>query len=374
MCPQTLTLRLSLVNIFADASEQAYEAVAHQRTKTKEGQIHLSFILARSRVAPKRVHSIPRLELCAALVAAQLASLLRKELTLEVAHTTLWSDSTMVLTWLHSQSCRFRVFVGACVSEIQELTKNCTWRYVDSDQNPADDLTRGKTLEELTDPNRWSQGTPFLLQSPNSWPERPNAEPAEDHAELQRTAFCGATVTPPTDCGPDDKRYSSWQLIDDTVEELQRATSSSTSPTAEVFQQAEIKVLQRAQKQSFSEDYKLLVTGISVSPSSRLLTLAPVLNQTSGLMRMGGRLRWLEDVDVPLHPVVLDAAHPVTHLLIQKYDSDLHHPGPEQVFSKLRRSFWLLRGREAVHKHQRAYAECQRWRGLLFPMLCIQSY
>lgn len=138
------------VHIFADASEQAYGAVAYLRTKMKEGRIHLSFILARSRAAPKHVHSIPRLELCAALVAAQLASLLRKELTLEVAHTTMWSDSTMVLTWLHSQSCRFKVFIGACVSEIQ----NCTWRYVDSDQNPADDLTRGKTLEELTDLNR----------------------------------------------------------------------------------------------------------------------------------------------------------------------------------------------------------------------------
>lgn len=217
----------------------------------------------------------------------------------------------MVLTWLHSQSCQFKVFVGARVSEIQELTENCTWCYVDSDQNPADDLTRGKTLEELKDPNRWSQGPPFLLQSPDSWPERPNAEPPEDPAELRKTAFCGATDTLPTDCAPDDKRYSSWQeLMDDTIKELQGATSSSTSPTAEEYQQAETKVLQLAQKQSFPEDYKLLAAGKSVSRSSRLLTLASVLDQTSGLIRVGGRLRRLEDVDVPIHPVVLDAAHP----------------------------------------------------------------
>lgn len=101
------------VHIFADASEQAYGAVAYLRTVTKESQINLSFILACSTVAPKRIHSIPRLELCAALVAAQLASLLNKELTVEVAHTTLWSDSTTVLTWLHSQSCCFKVFAGA---------------------------------------------------------------------------------------------------------------------------------------------------------------------------------------------------------------------------------------------------------------------
>ncbi len=68
-------------HIFSDASEQAYGAVAYLRTTDKRGQVYLSFMVARSRVAPKRSHSIPRLELCGALVAAQLAKLLQKELT-----------------------------------------------------------------------------------------------------------------------------------------------------------------------------------------------------------------------------------------------------------------------------------------------------
>lgn len=201
---------------------------------------------------------------------------------------------------------------------------------MDSDQNPADNLTRGKALQELKDPNRLSQGPPFLLQSPDSWPERPSAEPLEDRAALRKAAFCGATITSPTDCGPDDQRYSSWQgLMDDTVKELQGATSSSTLFTAEDYQQAEKENVLRSQKQSFPEDYKLLATEKPVSPSSCLLTLASVLDSTSGLIRVGGQLRGLEDVDAPLHPVVLDATHPVTHLLIQKYDSDQDHPGPE---------------------------------------------
>lgn len=47
-----------------------------------------------------------------------------------------------VLTWLQSDSCRFKVFVGTRVAEIQELTNDQTWRYVDSTNNPADDITR----------------------------------------------------------------------------------------------------------------------------------------------------------------------------------------------------------------------------------------
>ena len=350
------------LHIFADASEQAYGAVAYMRTEDADGHVDLSFILARSRVAPKRMHSIPRLELCAALVAAQLACVLQKELTLQVSRTVLWSDSTTVLTWLHSESCRYKVFVGARVAEIQELTENCTWHYVDTANNPADDLTRGKPLEALVEPNRWSQGPPFLLQSPDTWPEQPNAEPPEDKTELRKSAFCGVAVTSPMAQAPEEA-YSTWQeLMDDTARKLQQNLSSST-PTAEEYRQAEVIILQRAQQQSFPDDYRLLSAGKPVLSGSRLLKLAPEMDKSMALIRVGGRLRRLEgQSDLTLHPVVLDASHPVTSLLIQKYDGDLHHPGPERVFAELRRSYWVIHGREAIRRHQRTCRDCQRWR------------
>ncbi|KAK0134728.1 hypothetical protein N1851_029617 [Merluccius polli] len=108
---------------FCDASEEAYGSVAYLRSTDRHGGVHLSFLMARSRVAPKRYHSIPRLELCAALTGAQLAQVLRRELTLNIDQMILWSDSMTVLTWLKSESCRFKVFVGTRVAEIQELTE-----------------------------------------------------------------------------------------------------------------------------------------------------------------------------------------------------------------------------------------------------------
>ncbi len=87
------------VHIFSDASEQAYGAVAYLRTVDPASQTYLSFLIARSRVTPKRVHSIPRLELCGSLVAAQLAKLLADELTLPIHSTVLWTDS---LLWSYS--------------------------------------------------------------------------------------------------------------------------------------------------------------------------------------------------------------------------------------------------------------------------------
>lgn len=106
------------LHIFCDASEWAYDSVAYMRTVNNQGQIHVSFVLSRSRVAPRKQLSMPRLELCAGLTGAELAHLLQTELTVQIQRVILWSDSTTVLQWLHSEFCRYKVFMGTRVTEI----------------------------------------------------------------------------------------------------------------------------------------------------------------------------------------------------------------------------------------------------------------
>lgn len=87
------------------------------------------------------------------------------------------------------------------------------------------------------------------------------------------------------------------------------------------------------------------------------------MDEKGELICVGGRLRQSEELETTaLHPVILDPSHPVTKLLIQEFDDRLHHPGTERVFAELRRSFWILRGREAVRRHQYSCADCRRWR------------
>lgn len=183
------------VHIFCDASEKAYGAVAYLRTEDSQGKTYLSFLLARSRVAPKRLLSMPRLELCAAVVGAQIATVIQQEFTLKIRGITLWTDSTTVLMWLQSDSCHFKVFMGTRVAEIQELTDRQAWLYVDSASNPADDITRGKTLKDLAEPNRWSQGPPFLFQAQDKWTGNPPPLAKEEVSELRKTTFCGVEST-----------------------------------------------------------------------------------------------------------------------------------------------------------------------------------
>ena len=132
------------------------------RVKDSAERVQVAFVMARSRVAPKKQLLIPRLELCAALSGAQLAKVLQTELTLSIEKTTLWTDSTTVLHWIHSESQQYKIFVGTRIAEIQKLEGTDNWRYVPLEENPADDITQGKSLMELAKPNRWTCGPTFL--------------------------------------------------------------------------------------------------------------------------------------------------------------------------------------------------------------------
>ncbi|XP_028301819.1 uncharacterized protein LOC114462917 [Gouania willdenowi] len=212
------------LHVFCDASEQAYGAVAYLTVYAGD-TIHTSFVMARSRVAPKRQQSIPRLELCAALAGAQLAKLIETEMSLPLRQTVLWSDSTTVLEWLQSDSCRYKVFVGTRVSEIQELTDRRSWRYVDSLNNPADDITRGKPLLDLAEHGRWSQGPLYLKQSTEHWPTKPKQTTTGGLSELKGITLCCFTAVESNNSIPDSSQHSSWEKL---VEATQRAHGAAT--------------------------------------------------------------------------------------------------------------------------------------------------
>lgn len=96
-----------------------------------------SFFAARSHVGLKKQQSIRHMELCESLTVGQLSMVvLTRELILSICSLTLWSDSPTVLTWLHSDSCCYKGFIGNRVAEIQELSESRAWRYVPSRVQP----------------------------------------------------------------------------------------------------------------------------------------------------------------------------------------------------------------------------------------------
>ena len=82
-------------------------------------------------------------------VASRLAKTICDEFKIKPTQVILWSDSMIVLAWLRSESTMFRSFVGVRIAEIQASFETTTWRYVPSNLNPAEDLSRGITVDEM---------------------------------------------------------------------------------------------------------------------------------------------------------------------------------------------------------------------------------
>ncbi|GFX37401.1 integrase catalytic domain-containing protein [Trichonephila clavipes] len=147
---------------FADASEWCYGAAVYCKSKNLKSKTLVLLITSKSRLASIKSLTIPRLELCDAVLLAKLVKRVVAALQLETAELYLWSDSMIVLAWLRKEPMDLKSFEQNRVAKIQELYPNQLWRHVPSDQNPAD--SRGVDPDKLLQQHLWFNG-PTLLSA-----------------------------------------------------------------------------------------------------------------------------------------------------------------------------------------------------------------
>ena len=160
------------LHIFADASEVAFGAAAYWRFETQDHSYHCSFVFGKTRLAPIKPLTIPRLEHQAAVMAVRMGQAIQKELYVMPSQITYWTDSTTVLHYIKSQGTRFHTFVANRVAEIKEVSDPETWRHVPGRLNVADDCSRGLSAQDLVQESRWINGPNFLSQGEDCWPNQ----------------------------------------------------------------------------------------------------------------------------------------------------------------------------------------------------------
>ena len=123
---------------FSDASQEGYSAVSYLRVVNTRDDIHCSFVLGKSRLAPLKPTTIPRMELSAAVVATRLEKMIQEELEEKpTCRSIFWSDSTCVLRYVENEDKRFQIFVVNRIPTIRDVSLPVQWRYVDTKFNPV---------------------------------------------------------------------------------------------------------------------------------------------------------------------------------------------------------------------------------------------
>ena len=154
------------LHVFTDTSNIAASAVIYMRSTTTEGNVIVNYVISKSRVAPIKQTSIPKLELEAATMGAEQASFVVTEMTSNCSSVYLWTDSTATLGWINSDKPQ-KVFVANRINKILKHFKAEEWKHIPRKFNPADHGTRGLKPSELKE--KWLQGTKFLFQDPEHW-------------------------------------------------------------------------------------------------------------------------------------------------------------------------------------------------------------
>jgi hypothetical protein len=362
------------LHVFSDASETGYGACAYVRM-TLEDVVTTTLIMGKSRLAPLKATTIPRLELTAAMLASRVRAFVEDELNVKFKRIVMWTDSTITLAYIYNTTSRYKAFVANRLVTIHELTSVDEWRYVPTQHNPADLASRGFAATDDRAMARWLTGPEFLRLPVECWPESPSLTPLlADDPETKHTITCATEAT----AADDDvmlriaRHFSSWERAVRAVALLQRCMKWLRNKEKKVadpltpseLNAAELTLLISMQQRHFPKEYADSTARGQVAKNSRLISLDP--HMKDGLLCTGSRLRFTSR---SMSVAILPHKDPVTTLLIRRAHLDNGHVGTEQVLAILRNRFWIIKGRSAVRAEVSRCVPCRRQKA----PLCTQQ-
>ncbi|KAK7938661.1 hypothetical protein WMY93_001987 [Mugilogobius chulae] len=367
---------------FSDASTKAIGAVAYLKTTDEDGQVHVGFILGKARLAPANEPTIPRLELCAAVLAVEMAELIVQEIDLTLDTVTFYCDSKVVLGYIHNQSKRFYVYVHNRVQRIRQSTEPKQWRYVPTEHNPADHASRSVQASLLTKTN-WFTGPAFLHKPQTVSDQQQTFELVDPDSDVDVRPQVTSCITSQNDKPLDPEkfeRFSSWKSLQRAVATLNHVAQSFKSSnkdttgcdgwhqcqkphTVDELSKATTVILRAVQRAYFPEDFDVLSKGADVNKKSSLSKLNPVICP-DGLLRIGGRLKQADLNNQEKHPVILPSKHHVSTLLIRHYHEQVEHQGRTFTEGAIRAAgIWLIGGKRRISSILHGCVTCRKLRG-----------
>lgn len=328
----------------------------------------MTLLSTRSKVAPIKPVTIPRLELCAAKMLVELMQVVCKALNIPIEKCRFWGDSTIVLRWLTKELSSLEMFVANRIAYILEHKNADQWRHVPTADNPADLISRGKSAADIIKSDLWWHGPKWMDKPIEKWPQSKGMlstdeiEMAVQEEKIEQVVL--VKIAKPSylsnNRGEIVQRFNNLYQITKTIALVLRFVNNfihkyrpdicPINKTSTVTMQERMEALHHLikieQNSHFSKEIEACKNNTQLK-KTKLIGLRPFLDG-NGLLRVCGRL---ENSNLPFDakfPIAL----PNSGTLINRIISDCHHKtghgGCRLMLQYLRQKYWIINMRKIV--------------------------
>ena len=366
------------LHIFADASSIAYGAVSYIRIITGDN-IKCSFITGKSRLAPKdkKTLTIPRLELQAAVIASRMKVTIMKEISIKFNVIKLWTDSKVVLNYLHNTHSRFENYVLHRTNEIRLNTNINDWNYIPTKLNVADDATRvNNNFKSLLHDYRWLTGPEFLQKKNYDQDVKLDKNSPDIIIETINT-LTNDSPKFPLNVRNDKKIEINWEYYSSFIKIIKHVAwiiklkkhwiRRKRGQKGENFnylnftdiRESETVIARFSQNDSFPEEYRQLRMNKILSNKSPIVSFSPFIDDNN-LIRVGGRLKNTDLAQNCSNQIIISKNHYLAKLIIRYYHVLNLHSGREHTLAAMRSKFWVTSCRGLIKQILKQCLYCKR--------------
>nr|XP_049464883.1 uncharacterized protein LOC120956082 [Anopheles coluzzii] len=360
------------LHVFCDASEKGMAAVAYFRFEEgRDMHIECALVGSKTRVAPLKFLSIPRLELQAAVIGARLAKTISQNHRLSIGRTIFWTDSKNVLSWLNSDHRRYNQFVAFRIGELLEGTNLDQWRWVPTKLNVADEGTKWSKRPDLSAQGRWFRGPSFLWEPESAWPNQEGV-PQRTSEELRKGMNHHLAERPLIHL----ERFSRWnralramafvtRFITNMRHLVKKELKVNGPLTQDELAEAERILIRFIQQKAYRGEMQQLKNRElikhpwkkRIDKGSSLYKLSPTLDD-HGILRVGGRLTECVGISEPSrNPIILPRKEYGTDLLMQAYHARYKHVNHGTALAALRMRYYSPK---ILGEYRRIRISCQK--------------
>lgn len=361
------------LHVFADASEKAIGAVAYLRSVRANGSSDVGFVMGKAKVSPQHGHTIPRLELCAAVLAVELYEHVMDNLDQTLNVVKFYTDSKVVLGYIFNQTRRFYIYVENRINRIRRSTLPEQWNFVPTSINPADQATRSVAAEDIGS-SSWINGpTNFLnrdTQTVCSESDNNLVDPDSDK-EIRPvvSVFKSEIETPTTMLVDKITKFSKWTSLVRAITVLRRAIkarSQKVKSKVDSIKETEEFLIRTVQMDSYRQDIECLRNGMNLRKSSSIVSLDPFLDDND-ILRVGGRLNksnWIPYEEK--NPILLPGKSHLAIIIVEHFHSQVKHQGRHFTEGAVRSAgFWITGLKRLVSSVIHRCVTCRKLRGRL---------